>query len=196
MIISFALSYKSEESKLLQFDPDTFQSVMISMLRALNDLAGRDDSPTNTFKQMYENCCLVVLCRSMQNSRLRPFCIAMLLKFPSVPMSCLKLLKLLMVTGSKTTQPDESAKSKSIRTESLNTLIGLINQAPDGLSFSSLNIVLWSTLSEEFEVRSRVIASLTRLVLVLLSSSLINHHTHLLLLLLVVVMSSVLIAPR
>jgi len=164
LIISFALSYKSEDSKLLQFDPDTFQSIMISMLRALNDLAGHEtvDSRTSTFKQMYENVCLIVLCRSIQNSRLRPHCTAMLLKFPTVPTSCLKLLKLLMITGSKTTQPDESAKSKSIRIESLSTLIGLINQAPSSLSFSSLNIVLWSTLSEEFEVRSRVIASLTR----------------------------------
>ena len=162
MLISFALSYKSEDSKLLQFDPDTFQTVMISILRALNDLAGHDDSPTSTLKQMYENVCLVVLSRSMQNSRLRPHCTAMLLKFPSVPTSCLKLLKLLMVTGSKTTQPDESAKSKSVRIESLGTLIGLINQASASLSFSSLNIVLWSTLSEEFEVRSRVIASLAR----------------------------------
>lgn len=162
MIVNFALSYKSVESKLLQFDPDTFQGVMVSMLKDLNDLAERDTS--SSFQQVYDNLCLVILSRAMQNSKLRPYCTSTLLKFPSVPLSCLKLLKLLMVTGSKTTNPDESAKSKSVRIESLNTLIGLINQASSDLSFSSFNITLWSSLSEDFEVRSRVIASLTRYV--------------------------------
>lgn len=138
---------------------------MISILRALNEVAGRDNlqtSSTSSFQQIYENVSLFILSRTMQNSRYRSFCTAMMLKFPSVPTSCLKLLKLLMITGSKTIQPDEWAKSKSIRVESLSTLIGLINQAPASLSFPSLNIALWSTLSEDFEVRSRVIASLTR----------------------------------
>ena len=102
--------------------------------------------------QIYEGAAALVTSRVMQNVHLRPDLSSLLLRIPEVPWSVLRLLKLLLVTGSK----------GSLRNESLNCFVALVFHGKKELCARTLNELLWSSLSDDMETRLKVISSLVR----------------------------------
>ena len=115
--------------------------------------------------QVYSRFCIATLARLLQNPKLRHFSSKFLAGLPSIPMGCLKLLKLLMVSGSKLTVEgtDGTNKSRGVRSESLFTLTSIVFMKDENAAFASFNLLLWCALSEE-ETRLKVIPNIIRYV--------------------------------
>ena len=117
---------------------------------------------------LYDDAALYVLSVLFQYPKLRHQTTAVLARFPFIPSACLRFLRLLMLNGSKTgstaeaSSGDHQLKYRSVRAEALSVLLNLTVLPKRDTALQALNILLWSCLSEDFEVRSRVIASLTR----------------------------------
>ena len=147
--------------------------------RSQDEAAGNTmNDPTATLptKKLYDNICLVTIARLLPMPFARTFLRTFLSKLPCVPVCVLKLLRLLVFTGSKatvgttisnnsTTQKGSSTdkdKSKSIRFEALHLLISVTENVDEESAEMALHILLWCCLSEDFEVRYKTISALLR----------------------------------
>lgn len=117
---------------------------------------------------------LVLLGRLLQSSLLRPLAQQVLLRLPRVPASCLRLLRLLLHTGSRsggavgnnpTSYLNSSAvknrRGRSVRAEAADIVLKLsLRSCDEETRRESLFILLWSAVCDDFETRSKTIASL------------------------------------
>lgn len=119
--------------------------------------------------QTYEQCCVFVLSRLLQILPLRPYLKDYLCNLPYVPQSCIKLLTLLMYTGSRPVMDKKQkfkqvVKNRGTRLESLLSL-GHLFFANDLLAQrTASNTLLWGSVVADFEIRSKVINLLAKLV--------------------------------
>ena len=124
----------------------------------------------------------------LQNIKLRGHITLFLQTIPKITYKVLKIFNLLMFSGSKSSE-DKDSKIKSIRIESMKILLNIVlfanedndmsiefdettiidnnmnnyrNENKKKSSQTALNLLLWATTADDFEIRSRVIASLIR----------------------------------
>ena len=122
---------------------------------------------------VYDAACVAAMSRMLQTVALCPHVGAFVLGLPRVPPACLGVLKMLMLTGSKGAQLSSSnatgssrgasaaaeaaAKNRGTRLEAL-LLMGQIVFSPDEeAGADALHHLLWCSLSEDFELRTKVI---------------------------------------
>lgn len=114
---------------------------------------------------LYDTVCICLLSRIMQNVYLRPAAKVIFTSIPRVPPSCLKLMSLLMHTGTvKGTAPTgrKSAASmdRGTRTEARELLGQIALGIDETAAASALNSLLWCCVSEDFETRDKSVKAL------------------------------------
>lgn len=111
--------------------------------------------------KLYDSTCIIVFTRLLHLSHLKPIGKTFVQSLPRIPSDVLKLLELMMLTGSKGSDT-KSSIVQSPRNESMlmvgNILTGLDVEA----SQMALNSLLWQAVSTDFEIRSRFAAYLVR----------------------------------
>jgi hypothetical protein len=79
-----------------------------------------------------------------------------LLSILKVPRNCISLLTILFHSGAKNTTKDNPT-SKNFRDQCLVLIGNLVFAKDEKISNLSLNYLLWSSVNDNFELRSRVI---------------------------------------
>lgn len=121
-----------------------------------------DENSMTDFKKylyIYESTVLVTLSRMMQIPTLRSLVQNFLMNLTKIPESCLTMLKALVVSGNKgnSKDPKEVEKYRGTRADALH-IIGLLVFGQDlEVANQCLQYLLWNCLSEDFELRARVI---------------------------------------
>lgn len=120
----------------------------------------------------YEATCLTVMSRLLQIIRWRPVLRDFMHALPMVPAACLQALQLLIFTGSQgggmlsaydVRDKGDSSRSKGTRLVALLTMGQLVFATDEAAAYTALCCLLWCCLSEDFELRTRVISLLAKL---------------------------------
>lgn len=135
---------------------------------------GSDEDPMTArpCSTLYEGVCIVVLVRFLQNLNLRELATGLVTTLTWVPRPCLSLLKLLMHTGTKATVETvkrvpgrKETRNRGTRMEALTLLTHLVFAPDEEAGAAALNHLLWCSISEEFETRSKAVTLLLNDVL-------------------------------
>jgi len=118
----------------------------------------------------YEATCLTVMSRLLQIIRWRPVLRDFMHALPMVPAACLHTLQLLIFTGSQgggllsayDVRDKGDSKSKGTRLVALLTMGQLVFATDEAAAYTALCCLLWCCLSEDFELRTRVISLLAK----------------------------------
>lgn len=118
----------------------------------------------------YEATCLTVMSRLLQITRWRPVLRDFMHALPMVPAACLHALQLLIFTGSQgggllsayDVRDKGDSKSKGTRLVALLTMGQLVFATDEAAAYTALCCLLWCCLSEDFELRTRVISLLAK----------------------------------
>jgi hypothetical protein len=118
----------------------------------------------------YEATCLTVMSRLLQIIRWRPVLRDFMHALPMVPAACLHALQLLIFTGSQgggllsayDVRDKGDSKSKGTRLVALLTMGQLVFATDETAAYTALCCLLWCCLSEDFELRTRVISLLAK----------------------------------
>lgn len=119
----------------------------------------------------YEATCLTVMSRLLQIIRWRPVLRDFMHALPMVPAACLQALQLLIFTGSQgggmlsaydVRDKGDSSRSKGTRLVALLTMGQLVFATDEAAAYTALCCLLWCCLSEDFELRTRVISLLAK----------------------------------
>jgi hypothetical protein len=104
---------------------------------------------------LYDNMVYLIVARLLQS---RAFHSAQhfLLSILKVPRNCISLLTILFHSGAKNTTKDNPT-SKNFRDQCLVLIGNLVFAKDEKISNLSLNYLLWSSVNDNFELRSRVI---------------------------------------
>lgn len=134
-----------------------------------------DDDLDSPACPLYDSICLVMLTRLIQRRILRPSSMRILLSLPTIPLVCLRMLGLLLVTGTKQIATSGAAagrrkgpvgNDRGTRIAALDIMGGLLMHEPcmtDPNSFISVLFpILWLTTSEDFSTRSAAVNVLVR----------------------------------
>jgi hypothetical protein len=134
-----------------------------------------DDDLDSPACPLYDSICLVMLTRLIQRRILRPSSMRILLSLPTIPLVCLRLLGLLLVTGTKQIATSSAAagrrkgpvgNDRGTRIAALDIMGALLLHEPcmiDPDSFISVLFpILWLTTSEDFSTRSAAVNVLVR----------------------------------
>lgn len=124
----------------------------------------------DSLKKAYDALCLTTMSRMLQISQLRSSLSAFMIGLPCVPEGCLAVLKLLMGAGSKGTAVTSKEKSgnadfvrnRGTRVEALSLLAQLVFSQDEEAGKSALWHILQQCMSEDFELRTRVINLVVR----------------------------------
>jgi hypothetical protein len=139
-----------------------------------NDLSLDDEDMDSPSCPLYDSICLVMLTRLIQRRILRPSSMRILLSLPTIPLVCLRLLGLLLVTGTKQIATSGAAgrrkgpvgNDRGTRIAALDIMGSLLLHEPcmtDPDSFISILFpILWLTTSEDFSTRSAAVNVLVR----------------------------------
>ena len=189
LFLSFILTYHQDETgkalaKLRQArkignqnSVDDKMELLIILLRELhsrvvdeNDSAGLE----NPCASLYEFCCLVIVSRLLQNIHLRPLAKKVFTSLNYLPLTILKLLKLLTHTGAKAGSNVATllkgrghVRDSGVRSEARELLGHLVLS----LSIDSyetefaLQTLLWCTVSDDFETRDKTVKFLLSRIL-------------------------------
>lgn len=137
--------------------------------RAEGSLLEDDGNILAELQAVYDALCVAAMSRLVQISRLRSSLAAFMLSLPAVPSACVSILKLLITTGTKGTAPAagvrgasaaaaEAARNRGTRTESLMLLGQIVFSQDETAGRAALNHLLLSSLSEDFELRTKVVS--------------------------------------
>jgi len=134
--------------------------------RAEGSLLEDDGSILAELQAVYDALCVAAMSRLVQISRLRSSLAAFMLSLPAVPSPCVSILKLLISTGTKGAAlapgargaaAAEAARNRGTRTESLMLLGQIVFSQDENAGRAALNHLLLSCLSEDFELRTKVV---------------------------------------
>ena len=127
----------------------------------------------NKLTSAYDTLCLAALSRLMQIVNLRSSVRDFVLGLPHVPRVCLRLLKFLMLTGSKGSVTSGTRgsgggsssgavdnRNRGTKAEALMLLGQVIFSTDQAAGLNALHHLLWCCLSEDFELRTKVISML------------------------------------
>jgi hypothetical protein len=129
---------------------------------------------TSALQRAYSAFCVTAISRMMQLAPLRSSLGALALSLPSLPVGALAVLKLLVTTGSKgaaqekgkeRTSANEAHRNRGTRAEALTLLGQLVFSQDETAGKNALLFLLKLSVSEDFELRSKVINIFVRLVL-------------------------------
>ena len=139
----------------------------IEEARAEGSLLEEDSSILKELQAVYDALCVSAMSRLIQISRLRSSLGAFMLSLPAIPSACVSILKLLISTGTKGVAPAsgargasasaEAARNRGTRTESLMLLGQIVFSQDETAGRAALNHLLLSCLSEDFELRTKVV---------------------------------------
>lgn len=133
-----------------------------------------EKDPVLLLRSVYDALCVAAMSRMVQIGRLRSSLGAFMLGLPSIPSSCVSILKLLVVTGTKNapTAPaggrgggggtgssavDAAAKGRGTRTEALALLGHMVFSQDEAAGQAALSYLLQCCISEDFELRTKAI---------------------------------------
>lgn len=148
---------------------DEFEEVAATS-PADNDELEDDEEMTDI--PLYDTICLVVLTRMLQRKKLRPLIPRVLLSLPSVPLVCIHLLELLLLTGTKSGSAGTqfgmkkrgSASDRGMRMAALdimgNILLNEKCMADPNIFRACLFPILWLATSDDFSLRTAAVNSL------------------------------------
>ncbi len=107
---------------------------------------------------VHEGIVLAIMCRMLQIPHLRDYCGRdFLLKLHSIPLICVRLLKLLVSTGTEGSSTKET-RYRGTKGDALSLTAQLVAFAEDiDIATECLHFLLWNTLNDNFEARSRTI---------------------------------------
>eukprot|EP01038_Epipyxis_sp_PR26KG_P007092 gene7092-9677_t len=116
---------------------------------------------------LYDTSCLVCISRMLQIVSLKSHLQSFLMKLPRIPNNCLELLKLLVINGTKSTaivpqankrDHSQAFKNRGTKLESL-LLLGQLAlfEKDDNSNKTAVHHLLWNSISEDFEIRSKVV---------------------------------------
>lgn len=124
----------------------------------------------NPLRAMYTSACVSVLARALQTMTLRPAAKDVAMALPSVPSSVLALLRLLVYTGTRATaapapsapssRRDTAPRNRGTRAEAIALLGQLVFSNDETAGQKALELLLWCTVSDDFEIRGKAIAML------------------------------------
>ena len=122
---------------------------------------------------LYDGICLVVLTRMLQRKKLRPHAVRMLKSLPAIPLVCIHLLELLLLTGTRTGGPATTQygiKKRGANAERGMRMVVLDIMGSLLLHEGSMNDphlfraclfpMLWLTITEDFSLRTAAVNSL------------------------------------
>jgi hypothetical protein len=151
---------------------DKVDMLLILMNELYTYITDESDEKNN---MLYESSCLIIISRILQNLHLRSLAKNIIMGLPFIPLSSLSLLNLLTNTGSRAIAStkvinrkgkyDEIEKNRGTRTEARELLSNLIFSTNEYTAASSLNYLLWTTLSDDFETRDKSIKELIQKVI-------------------------------
>ena len=192
LLVSFVLSPPKEEDKSAPTagaapkQTPTLQAAvkekMLIIMCLLDDLRVRaeeeGDAPlgdhvkSHPCTAFYESVCTVVLARLLQNLNLRDLAKTLLTGLVWIPRQCLDLLKLLMHTGTKAAATAtfkvpgrKEVRNRGTRMEALTLLTYLVFAADQDAGTLALNHLLWCSVADDFETRSKAVTLLLNDVL-------------------------------
>lgn len=117
-------------------------------------------SSSSILRKLYDDLSLYITSKMLQHIKLRVQVANFLNVLPKINTKLLKFLNLLMQSGSKSVEDGES-KTKSIKGECMRILFNVASSTTCGkASQLSLDFLLWAAISDDFEIRSKIIASL------------------------------------
>jgi hypothetical protein len=189
--VSFILSSRKlrEEDKDNRTFRGYFTLLVMVMVELHNRVVVEGDSGNNlavNMRHLYDNLCLILVSRLVSVPFLRGFLRCLLPELPLIPPTVLKLLRLLVFTGSRNAavgfisasitgilnsqrQPlagmgtSEREKLKSVRFEAMHLLMMLaVQHINENCSKAALDTLLWCTIAEDFEIRSKAISYMIR----------------------------------
>ncbi len=164
-MFNYALSNQIENSSIDNQSPFQIITTLVQNISLRQTQEAMNITMLMRWQQIYESSCLFLISRMLSVVKLRPMILPLLTSVSTIPNSCLKFLKLLMLTGTKmsgNTEGNESSKGNSIRIESMNILMKLVYSTNEVIAREAIDILLWSALSDDFETRSKIIATLIR----------------------------------
>ena len=136
-----------------------------------------DDDDEGRHVPLYDGVCLVVLTRMLHRKKLRPHAIRVLQSLPTVPLVCVHLLELLVLTGTKTggavttqygIKKRGAAAERGMRMIALDILSSLLlhesSMHDPHLFRACLFPILWLAVNEDFTLRTAAVNALVRYV--------------------------------
>lgn len=188
LFLSFILTHHQDEAgkalaKLRQArkigNQNSVDDKIELLIILLRELHSRVDSENNTAglenpcASLYEFCCLVIVSRLLQNVHLRPLAKKVFTSLNYLPLTILKLLKLLTHTGTKAGNATTILKGRGhvrdsgVRAEARELLGHLVlSLAPDSYETEfALQTLLWCTVSDDFETRDKTVKFLLSRIL-------------------------------
>lgn len=108
---------------------------------------------------IHESSVLAIMCRMLQIPHLRELCKTFLLGLHKIPLSCVRLLKLLVYTGTDGSRDSHTAsRYRGTKGDALSLLAHLVAFSEDiDVATECLQYLLWNTLNDDFELRSRAV---------------------------------------
>lgn len=149
-------------------DEDIRQKVEI-LTKFCNDLLvcaennDHNETGSRALHAVYESITIAILSRMLQISYLRAHCKDFLLFLRKIPPACLSLLRVLVVSGTKSTSSTRDKESggatryRGTRADALSLLGQLVFAEDFEVATDCLQYLLWSSLDDSFELRSRMI---------------------------------------
>lgn len=131
------------------------------------EIPSDDKDPVLQLRAVYDALCVAAMSRMVQVNRLRSSLAAFMLGLPVIPTSCVSILKLLVVTGTKNVPPPpvgprgnaaalDANKSRGTRMEALSLLGQLVFSQDETAGKAALSYLLQCCISEDFELRTKV----------------------------------------
>jgi len=164
LYISFALGCEPSTDRSLGDFADPRQYLLRELMLELYRRGGC--SP------LYENVCMVLISRLIQRKTLRVLANSIIPLLPEVPVRVLSLLKLVADLGSRATVGKAQAgvkvveeKDKGTRLVSISYMQLVVTGRDYNAADDALNQLLWCSVSEDFEVRSKVVVMITQEIL-------------------------------
>lgn len=132
-----------------------------------------DDDDDNAEVQLYDSICLVVLTRMLQRKKLRPHVVRVLTALPKIPLACVHMLELLLLTGTKSASqaltqfgvkkrgPGADHGMRVVALEIMSSLLLHDSCMQDSSLFRAcLFPLLWVATSEDFQFRNAAVNAL------------------------------------
>lgn len=129
-----------------------------------------NEEGSSALNGIYESTVLAIMCRMLQIPHLREFCKTFLLSLHKIPPQCVRVLKLLVASGNEGTGTKENnSRYRGTRGDALSIVANLVAFADDiDIATECLHYLLWNTLEDNFELRSRTIDVITKYVILII----------------------------
>ena len=165
LFLSFIFNQQTavfKDANEVQKKENAFKINMLVMLsNSIYEQSLQQGDQSISLLNLFESVCITSLSRLVQLLHLRNFSKQYFLNLQKVPLRCIGFLTLLMHTGSKaattTSYKKEIIKNIGTRLEAMNLLGQLVFSLDESCGSKSLNTLLWYSVSDDFEVRSKVI---------------------------------------